>query len=844
MKIVKKSLILVGVSCLLSVLFVSTAFAATYTVINTNDSGAGSLRQAIQDANGNAGADIIDFNIPAAPYVIQPASALPAISEAVVLDGYTQPGASANTVAAPGASDAVLLIELDGSLLGGSQNGLRINSTGITVKGLIINNFPNNGIRVNGDSNTIEGNYIGTDAAGTADSGNAGHGVVLNGVTGNKVGGNTPAARNVISGNDKAGVIMQNTSTTNTVEGNYIGTDVTGTLALGNSSDGVRIVGTSTGNTVGGGDATYMNVISANGRDGIRIDTSDTNVVRFDYIGSDVNGASALGNNNVGVRVLSSAQTNIRESIISANGNDGVRADASDKTKVRANKIGVDAAGTANFGNGNYGVHITNNSSRCRIGNTGWTPNIIAFNGKDGVYIEGTNSRRNRVRENSIFDNTELGIDIEGNGVNANDALDADTGANQLQNYPIIDSVVYDGSANTTISGSLNSAVTTTYEIEFFSNDAQDPSGYGEGKTYIGMDSVTTDGAGDATFTSVFAGDYSGKFVTATATAPNDHTSEFSTMAVSDLSVTNIVSNATPSDGDSINYTITVTNNGPQDATNIEVTDLLGGIVTFQSDTPSQGTYTSGTGVWNVGAIANGATATLTLNATVNSCGGFNSNADITVAGQFDTDLTNNSASVSISNPCPTPPVAGGRRHYDKEKTTEDTEDEVVEEKANEEESTKYCTDYYLEPYDENALTRSELLNAMLDFNCIEIVSEMPEGAIEYTDFPRDPYPQDPYEDGLLYYQMRAIYTATDKGIIKGYEDGTVKPFKKIVFAEAAKIIFKSAGMSEVDYSSGDNWYHPYMTFIGNLTGDKDIDPSSYVKKADVEGIMDKLMGN
>src|SRR5438105_5790153 len=116
--------------------------AVTFTVTNTNDSGAGSLRQAILDANANPGTDMISFNIPGGgSHVITPASALPTITDPVEIDGYTQAGASPNTLL--DGDNAVLLIELNGSNIGGFTltPGLQINASNCEVRGLVINRF-------------------------------------------------------------------------------------------------------------------------------------------------------------------------------------------------------------------------------------------------------------------------------------------------------------------------------------------------------------------------------------------------------------------------------------------------------------------------------------------------------------------------------------------------------------------------------------------------------------------------------------------------------------------------------------------------------------------------------
>src|SRR5437660_4341969 len=224
-----------------------TAFAAgtTFTVNVTGDgqdanpgngicataAGNCSLRAAIQEANANAGIDTINFNIPGAGvHTISPASALPAITDPVTIDGYSQPGASMNTLA--NGDNAVLLIELNGASTGISV-GLQINVGNSTVQGLVINRFASDGVYIvagNGGGNTIQGCFIGTSPDGEQALRNLRNGVFFFSGKNNVIGGTSPAARNVISGNASAGVAFDSNSpgSSNQVLGNFIGTDKNG----------------------------------------------------------------------------------------------------------------------------------------------------------------------------------------------------------------------------------------------------------------------------------------------------------------------------------------------------------------------------------------------------------------------------------------------------------------------------------------------------------------------------------------------------------------------------------------------------------------------------------------
>jgi len=178
------------------------------------------LRAAIQQANANVGKDTVKFNIPGlGPHTIQP-NQLQSITENLVIDGYSQPGASPNTNPSSLGTNAVLMIELDGSNASCCGGAGALNFPGNSlVRGLVINRFPGHGVSGNAD---VEGNFIGTDVTGTLVMGNGNSGVNL-GTGGNKVGGTSSASRNLISGNIGSGVELFGSG--NTIQGNLIGTD-------------------------------------------------------------------------------------------------------------------------------------------------------------------------------------------------------------------------------------------------------------------------------------------------------------------------------------------------------------------------------------------------------------------------------------------------------------------------------------------------------------------------------------------------------------------------------------------------------------------------------------------
>lgn len=271
-----------------ALLAIRPAYADTITVNNTADPGDGdcspnggcTLREAINEANHTT-ADTIRFDIPGGGVkTIFPASRLPFISERLTIDGYSQPGANENT--ATGSTNAVLKIQLDGSNAGASSEALRIRgASDCVIKGLIINRFGGNSVSIGypgfeTEDNRVVGNFIGTDASGTQDLGNSGSGVALisdPGTGSNTVGGSRPAARNLISGNDKSGVLIVG-GRENAIVGNLIGTEKNGTDALGNSGDGVYMFsgqGGATDNLVGGTLPDTANTIAFNGEDGVQV---------------------------------------------------------------------------------------------------------------------------------------------------------------------------------------------------------------------------------------------------------------------------------------------------------------------------------------------------------------------------------------------------------------------------------------------------------------------------------------------------------------------------------------------------------------------------------------------
>ncbi|HEU4891732.1 MAG TPA: FG-GAP-like repeat-containing protein [Vicinamibacterales bacterium] len=500
-----------------------------FTVSNTNDSGAGSLRQAILNANASVGTfDTITFNIGAAPFRIAPTSPLPTITDAVTIDGTTQPGYTGNPV-----------IELDGVNAGATANGLWLTANGSAIRGLVINRFGTNGtlndgggagIVIQSSGNSIQTNFIGTDITGTQPRPNRMDGLWID-RSGNIIGGGlSGAGRNVISGNGRYGILLTGASASgNTVQNNYIGVDASGTLPLGNSADGILIE--SANNSIGDGAVLSSgNVISGNLGNGLVLSgTGATNdSVNANLIGTNRFGTGVIPNLGDGIRISGAPGNRIggftaaTRNVIAGNGRSGVFIDGNGATGnlIAGSSIGTDASGNLPLGNGVDGITVNNGPNTTIGGIDAGSANTIFFNGRNGVTIQGTFAVGNRVLGNTFFNNGSLGIDLGADGVMPNDLGDADGGPNNLQNFPIL--VASTGG----VDGSLNSRPSTTYRIEYFGSVACDPAGNGEGQFLIGTTSVTTDANGNATLP--FQATGSGIFITATATSPTNDTSEFS----------------------------------------------------------------------------------------------------------------------------------------------------------------------------------------------------------------------------------------------------------------------------------------------------------------------------
>ncbi|HJQ41395.1 MAG TPA: right-handed parallel beta-helix repeat-containing protein [Thermoanaerobaculia bacterium] len=638
---------------LYAVFVLSLAAAAAgdvYLVTNTSDSGIGSLRQAILDANAHPGPDEIHFNIPPAPaqfginagspYVITSPVVIDATSQGLHLP-ITFAGNDDGFVYDAGSDGSVLRHLQIGGISSIDHAAIRITGgTGITVAdntiGVIDNGTGNrigvliatNGNTIGGTSaadrnvisgnnigiqieggvfdNRVEGNHIGVDREGTVVRANTEAGVVLFNARGNTIGGLTAGTRNVIAGSP-VGVHVATPSFGNTIAGNYIGINAFGegsnpdlrngqgvllgglgenlvTLnVISNNGTGIlvtegfnqqikgNVVGMDPERTraipngsgivvlpitdvrdlrIGGALPDEGNHVAGNTDDGIRVESFSVIYIEGNIVG--VNEIGAIPN-GTGIRLNASENTTVggpissAGNVVSGNRGDGIVANGG---VIVSNLIGLAEDGTTAVPNNGNGITAVGTGA-VQIGQNG-AGNLIAFNRGFGIDIGGTanvgarsiefNSIRNNafagvrvrdnarhtIRRNSITRNGGLGIDLAGDGVTLNDTGDPDSGPNLRQNFPVLTGFSVAGS-QLSVRGTFNGAANQTFTLDFYRNLETDLSGFGEGETYLGTTTITTNAFGDATFTATLpAAETSLRYISATATDASGNTSEFS----------------------------------------------------------------------------------------------------------------------------------------------------------------------------------------------------------------------------------------------------------------------------------------------------------------------------
>jgi parallel beta-helix repeat protein len=369
---------------------------STFAVVNLNDSGAGSLRQAILNADAAAGTEVISFNV--AGTIQLTSGALPAITDKVDIDGSTAPGFAGTPV-----------VEVDFNGFGGLQ--FNAGSSGSTLRSLALVDASGAGVTLSdGGQMLVSGNYIGLGLDGATVAGNGGNGLELDASAGNTI------VSNVISGNGANGIDL-NGANDNQIEINSIGTDVTGTLNRGNAQNGILVTGGATGNLIGGqatggNDPTndvfvrppQGNLISGNAGDGVLITAGATaNTLSGNYIGTAASGNSALGNAGDGVAIVSANGNSligctitddpfVFYNVISGNGGNGIRVTNSNNTTIQANFIGLGANNQTAVGNALDGVLVDGSSSGTTMGGPIPLGNVDAANGQNGIVVSGTAS--------------------------------------------------------------------------------------------------------------------------------------------------------------------------------------------------------------------------------------------------------------------------------------------------------------------------------------------------------------------------------------------------------------------------------------------------------------------
>lgn len=580
-----------------SLIFCFSTIAATFTVTNTNTSGAGSLYDAINSANfAPSPPHNIIFNIPISDggynatqgvWIIHftPASKLPYIlGSDINIDGTSQSSFAGNTnLNGPE-------IVLDG---GGNTDFcfFVMSAANISIKGFNIRQFTY-GIQISGTTAQnciITENYIGTNHDGTDTAGCYIGVEILNLSSYTQIGGTNPDERNIISGNEHIGLRILNSSH-NTIINNFIGTDRTGTFAIRNY-DGLSIEANSQYNQIGGNTPSERNLISGNVAYGLPLIGADTryNIIQGNYIGTDISGTDSIpntygilfddgsryntvggynsgegnllsGNSGYGLFIYNNGTTEnyiyanligtdytgtvavangngvvidgiatkhiLDKNIISGNLQHGIVIHISGTNEhiITRNYIGTDISGTQALPNELDGVRIAEGGQNNIIGIAPDSGNIIAWNGGNGITIISTTDIGNKISGNSIHNNGMLGIDLYPQGVNENDPGDVDNGPNQRMNFPEIDTVIFNsGTSETIISGSIDTPMPNSCIIEIY-RAIPDTFGHGEGIEYLST--VIPDASGN--WADSISGLNNTDFLTSIATDQNNNSSEFS----------------------------------------------------------------------------------------------------------------------------------------------------------------------------------------------------------------------------------------------------------------------------------------------------------------------------
>jgi hypothetical protein len=495
-----------------------------------------SLREALTAANNSAGPNIIGFNIPTSDagfdgtvFTIRPASPLPALStDGTTINGATQRGLSGNT------NEAGPEIVLDGSLLDPQieYTAINVGSSHNRIHSLVIHSFTN-GIDITGSGtidNVVTGCFIGTDHTGSIAKPNRFFGVGSRfGASQTRIGGQSSEERNLISGNADFGIFVEFYSTQVTIQNNYVGTDVTGRNAIGNRKWGIAISSNATDILI------KDNLISGNSIKGISLNVVSGVSIWGNRIGSDVDGNPMPDNPQMGIGITACCVplTPHVTSNIQIGGYERWRSNLILGNQLSGISISDDVRDTRIIGNtirenGNNGIGIQAYTMNANLLIQG---NVITHNYGHGIVLGGGNGTGYRITRNVIHSNDWRGFDLlEGtsnlSGVTLNDPSDADTGPNNLMNYPVLESAKATP-GKLIVKGYIETPNPKSVTIEFFANPVPnpggDPTGYGEGAIHLGSDRPNPQGKFTATLPAVKPG----TLITATATDADGNTSEF-----------------------------------------------------------------------------------------------------------------------------------------------------------------------------------------------------------------------------------------------------------------------------------------------------------------------------
>jgi hypothetical protein len=423
-------------------------FGFSFNVVhNTQDSGSGSLRQAMTNANTlggdaslamagrSAAVEHLVFMLPngssaaglrsgfnafttpgagANVATIAPLSPLPAVTNSLVMDAQTQPGWTLHP-----------RIEINAAGVGTGIDALALNASDIVLRGFIVNRSPREGIVSSAGSRiTVQGVWSGLDATGTAAAGNRASALwFFSSGSNHQIGGTLPAQRNVLSGSQLYEGLAILGGSGHVIQGNYIGTSFDGTAAVGNNRWGVSLNPGVSNSTFGGTDAAARNVVAGNGSTGVVIWGSNI-TVQNNRIGTSADGTTALGNSGIGLHIAGTAGAHTIGGVgvgnlISGNGGEGIRVESASATgtTIRGNFIGTRADGMTALPNQGTGVRV--DSAAVQVGGSValGEGNLISGNGTQGVQL---NSGAN----GSVVQGNWIGVAADGSALkNGGDSL-------------------------------------------------------------------------------------------------------------------------------------------------------------------------------------------------------------------------------------------------------------------------------------------------------------------------------------------------------------------------------------------------------------------------------------